>query len=139
MMIGSSVDYVRSGGMRNVPATKAVENLYETIAKFLLVSRPAYSYPPRRACKKKSIKSGMSTDEDTPVGATLTDLEICQAVCEQYQAIKVDDSDGDECVAENLPTNAEMRQALDILKRGLQRRSTNFKKQYECEQYINEL
>ncbi|GBN48542.1 hypothetical protein AVEN_14167-1 [Araneus ventricosus] len=34
MMIGSSVDYVRSGGMRNVPVTKAVEHLYATTAKF---------------------------------------------------------------------------------------------------------
>ncbi|GBO01614.1 hypothetical protein AVEN_209112-1 [Araneus ventricosus] len=52
MMIGSSVDYVRSGGMRNVPATKAVEHLYATTAKFsgcvILVSCPAFSYPPRR-------------------------------------------------------------------------------------------
>ncbi|GBM76361.1 hypothetical protein AVEN_36977-1 [Araneus ventricosus] len=49
MMIGSSVDYVRSGGVRNVPVTKAVEHLYATTAKFsgciLLASRPAYSYP----------------------------------------------------------------------------------------------
>ncbi|GBN13384.1 hypothetical protein AVEN_214442-1 [Araneus ventricosus] len=73
----------------------------------------------------------MSTDEDIPVAATLTDLEICQAVCEQDQAIKGDDSDGEECVEENPPTNAAMRQALDILKRGVQHRSTNFKKQYE--------
>ncbi|GBO02362.1 hypothetical protein AVEN_93283-1 [Araneus ventricosus] len=41
--------------------------------------------------------------------ATLTDLKICQAVYEQDQAIKVDDSDGDECVEENPPTNAKMR------------------------------
>ncbi|GBL91806.1 hypothetical protein AVEN_172734-1 [Araneus ventricosus] len=59
-MIGSSVDYVRSGGMRNVPVTKAVEHLYATTAKFsgcvLLASRPSYSYPPRRAphTKEKS-------------------------------------------------------------------------------------
>ncbi|GBM69825.1 hypothetical protein AVEN_224746-1 [Araneus ventricosus] len=66
----------------------------------------------------------MSIDEDIPVAAALTDLEICQAVCEQDQAIKVDDSDGDECVEENLPTNAEMRQTLDILKCGVQHRST---------------
>ncbi|GBM80384.1 hypothetical protein AVEN_77637-1 [Araneus ventricosus] len=70
----------------------------------------------------------MSIDEDIPVAATPTDLEICQAVCEQDKAIKVDDSDGDECVDENPPTNAEMRQALDILKRGVQHRSINFKK-----------
>ncbi|GBL72200.1 hypothetical protein AVEN_115180-1 [Araneus ventricosus] len=52
MLIGSSVDYVRSGGMRNVPFSKAVKHLYATTAKFsgcvLLASRPAYSYPPRR-------------------------------------------------------------------------------------------
>ncbi|GBM63306.1 hypothetical protein AVEN_186126-1 [Araneus ventricosus] len=51
MIIGSSVDYVRSGGMRNVPVTKAGSGA--TTAKFsgfvLLVSRPANSYPPRRA------------------------------------------------------------------------------------------
>ncbi|GBM79681.1 hypothetical protein AVEN_186901-1, partial [Araneus ventricosus] len=48
MMIGSSVDYVRSDGMRNVPVTKAVEHLYATTDKFsgcvLLASRPAYSW-----------------------------------------------------------------------------------------------
>ncbi|GBN38241.1 hypothetical protein AVEN_15125-1 [Araneus ventricosus] len=77
----------------------------------------------------------MSIDEDIPVAATITDLEICQAVCEQDRALKVDDSDGDECVEENPPTNAEMRQALDILKRVVQHRSTNFKKQYEYKQY----
>ncbi|GBM09536.1 hypothetical protein AVEN_211200-1, partial [Araneus ventricosus] len=52
MMIGSSADYVRSGGMRNVPVTKAVEHLYATTAKFsecvLLASRPTYCYPPRQ-------------------------------------------------------------------------------------------
>ncbi|GBN65186.1 hypothetical protein AVEN_260565-1, partial [Araneus ventricosus] len=69
----------------------------------------------------------MSVDEDIPVAATLTDLEICAAVCEQDQAIKVDESDGDECVEENPPTNAEMSQAIDILKRGLQHCSTNLK------------
>ncbi|GBM05580.1 hypothetical protein AVEN_159635-1, partial [Araneus ventricosus] len=41
MKIGCSVDYVRSGGMRNVPATKAVEHLYATTAKF----SDAYSWP----------------------------------------------------------------------------------------------
>ncbi|GBN87442.1 hypothetical protein AVEN_150159-1 [Araneus ventricosus] len=73
-------------------------------------------------------EEGMSIDEDIPVGATLTDLEICQAVCEQVQVLKADDSDGDECVEENPPTNVEMRQALDILKRSVQHRSTNLKK-----------
>ncbi|GBN14414.1 hypothetical protein AVEN_192147-1 [Araneus ventricosus] len=69
----------------------------------------------------------MSIDEDIPVAATLTDLEICQAVCEQDQAKKVDDPNGEECVEEHPPTNAEMRPALDILKHGMQHRSTNSK------------
>ncbi|GBL95835.1 hypothetical protein AVEN_114119-1 [Araneus ventricosus] len=45
---------------------------------------------------KEEYEQWMSIDEDIPVAATLTDLEI-------YQAIKVDDSDGDECVVENPP------------------------------------
>ncbi|GBO39957.1 hypothetical protein AVEN_220565-1 [Araneus ventricosus] len=66
----------------------------------------------------------MPIDKDVPVAAPLTDMEICQTVCEQGQVIKVDDSNGDECVEENPPTNTEMRQALDILKRSVQHRST---------------
>ncbi|GBO18975.1 hypothetical protein AVEN_218471-1 [Araneus ventricosus] len=68
---------------------------------------------------KEEYEEWMAIDEDIPVAATLTDLEICQAVCEQDQAIKVDNSDGDEYVEENPPTNAEMRQAVDILNRGV--------------------
>ncbi|GBM18563.1 hypothetical protein AVEN_100637-1, partial [Araneus ventricosus] len=69
--------------------------------------------------QKEEYEEWMSIDEDIPVAATLTVLEICQA-------IKVDDSDGDECVEENPPTKTEIRQALDILKRGVQHRSANF-------------
>ncbi|GBL87981.1 hypothetical protein AVEN_212986-1 [Araneus ventricosus] len=89
--------------------------------------------------QKEEYEEWMSIDEDFPVAATLTDLETCQAVCQQGQAIKVDDADGDECAEENPPTNAEMRQSFNLLKRGEQHLSTNFKKQYKYEQYINEL
>ncbi|GBM82080.1 hypothetical protein AVEN_97990-1 [Araneus ventricosus] len=75
---------------------------------------------------EEEYEEWMSIDEDIPVAATLADLEVCQAVCQQDQAVNVDDSDGDECVEENPPTNTEMRQAFDILKRGMQRCSTNF-------------
>ncbi|GBO07181.1 hypothetical protein AVEN_143981-1, partial [Araneus ventricosus] len=86
---------------------------------------------------KEKYEEWMFIDEDIPETATLTDLEIFQSVCERDQAIKVDDSDGDDCIEKNPPTNAEMRQALDILKPGVQQRSTSFKKYYEYEQYIN--
>ncbi|GBM31915.1 hypothetical protein AVEN_74221-1 [Araneus ventricosus] len=88
--------------------------------------------------QKEEHEEWMSTDKDIPVAATLTNLEICQAICEQDQVIKTDDSDGDECVEENPPTNAEMRQVFDILKCDVQHCSTTFKKQYEYEQYIIE-
>ncbi|GBM52094.1 Long-chain fatty acid transport protein 1 [Araneus ventricosus] len=78
--------------------------------------------------QKEEYEEWMPIDEDIPVVASLTDLEICHAVCEQDQAMKVDDSEGDEGVEENPPTNVEMRQALDILKRGVQHRSTIFLK-----------
>ncbi|GBO43974.1 hypothetical protein AVEN_258063-1 [Araneus ventricosus] len=72
--------------------------------------------------QKDEYGEWMFIDEDILVAATLTDFEICQDVCEQDQAMKVDDS---ECVELNPPTNAEMRQALHILKRAVQRQSTN--------------
>ncbi|GBM77227.1 Cytochrome P450 2J3 [Araneus ventricosus] len=69
MIIGSSVDYVRSGGMRNVPVTKAVEHLYATTAKFSgcvnLASRPAYSYPPHRSSSSHpAVKMQLNTISD---------------------------------------------------------------------------
>ncbi|GBL91733.1 hypothetical protein AVEN_71372-1 [Araneus ventricosus] len=88
---------------------------------------------------KEEYGEWMSIDDDIPVAAILTDLEIFQAVCEKDQTINVDDSDGDECVEENPPTNARNRQALDISKRRVEHRSINFEKQYGYEQYMSEL
>ena len=52
MKIASSVDYIRSGGMRTDEDTMVMEHLYVTTAKFsglvLLDSGSAYSYPPCR-------------------------------------------------------------------------------------------
>ncbi|GBM09420.1 hypothetical protein AVEN_184116-2-1, partial [Araneus ventricosus] len=77
--------------------------------------------PPEGMLKELNAE-WMSTDEDIPKAATLTNLEFCQAVCEKDEAINVDDSDGDKCAEENPPKHAEMRQTLDILKRGVQHR-----------------
>ncbi|GBN66648.1 hypothetical protein AVEN_73420-1 [Araneus ventricosus] len=83
---------------------------------------------PPKAMQKEVYEEWLSIDEAIPLAATITDLEICQTICEQDQALKVDYSDREECVEEHSPTNAEIRQALDILKRGVQNRSTNFRK-----------
>ncbi|GBN44708.1 hypothetical protein AVEN_173915-1 [Araneus ventricosus] len=83
--------------------------------------------------QKEQYEEWMSICNDIPVAATLTDWTFAK----QVQAIKVD-SDGDECVEENPPTNAEMRLALDILKCGVQHRSTNFENNTSTNN-INEL
>ncbi|GBO36374.1 hypothetical protein AVEN_175514-1 [Araneus ventricosus] len=75
---------------------------------------------------KEEYEEWMSIDEDIPVAVILTDLEFCQAACEQDQAINVDDFDGDKSVEENPLTNVEVRQALNILKHSMQHCSTNF-------------
>ncbi|GBM66396.1 hypothetical protein AVEN_92701-1 [Araneus ventricosus] len=61
----------------------------------------SFSIPPE-GMRKEEYEEWMSIDEDIPVAATLTDSEICQAVSEQDQAIKVDDYDWDECVEKNI-------------------------------------
>ncbi|GBN11162.1 hypothetical protein AVEN_133849-1 [Araneus ventricosus] len=83
---------------------------------------------------REESEEWVSIDEDIPVAAAVTDLEICQAVCEQDPSINVDDSNGDESIEENPPKTVEMRQAHGILKL-----STSFNKQYDFEQYISEL
>ncbi|GBM90224.1 hypothetical protein AVEN_121856-1 [Araneus ventricosus] len=119
---------------RRVEEGMVILNPRSSLIDHVSVSHPALTLILHRwVCKR--YEKWLAIDEDIPVAATLTDLEIRQAVCKQDQAIKVDHSDGDECVEENPPTNAEMKQALDILKRSVQHRSTNLKKQYEYEQY----
>ncbi|GBL64363.1 hypothetical protein AVEN_86902-1, partial [Araneus ventricosus] len=70
---------------------------------------------PPEGMQKEEYEEWMSIDEDLPVSVTITDLETCQVIYEQDQAIKAEDSEGDECIEENPRTNAEMRQVLDIL------------------------
>ncbi|GBL92187.1 hypothetical protein AVEN_91524-1 [Araneus ventricosus] len=84
MMIGSSVDYVRSRGMRNAPVTKAVEHLYAINAKFsgcvLLASRPAYSYPPRRT-------PYISGSQTFPIFCALLNPDISQGTLDKTPPI----------------------------------------------------
>ncbi|GBN32379.1 hypothetical protein AVEN_117301-1 [Araneus ventricosus] len=62
---------------------------------------------PPEGMQKEEYEERMSTDEDFPVAAILTDLEICQAVCEQDQAIKFDDSEGDEVLKKTFQRTTE--------------------------------
>jgi hypothetical protein len=44
-----------------------------------------------------------------------------------------------EEILEAPPTNAQIREALQILRRGVQQGATNFQRHYEYEQFIQEL
>ncbi|GBN20577.1 hypothetical protein AVEN_150509-1 [Araneus ventricosus] len=76
---------------------------------------------------KEEYEEWMTIDGNIPVAAELPNLEFRQAVCEQDSAINIADSDGDNVLTKILQRTP--RQAIDILKNGVQYRSGNFKKQ----------
>lgn len=88
---------------------------------------------------EEDYEAWMVIDRDIPVAAKLTEAEILQTVCEETQNDDEDQEDDGITLNEKPPTNAEMRNALKILRRGVQHRSENFQKQYDYEQFINEL
>ena len=66
-------------------------------------------------------------------------LQIRQAVADDKSKL-AEESESDctskEEILEAPPTNAQMREALRILRRGVQHRATNFQRHYEYEQFI---
>ncbi|GBN01439.1 hypothetical protein AVEN_62973-1 [Araneus ventricosus] len=116
MMIGSSVDYVRSGGMRNVPVRKEVEHLYATTAKFsgcvLLASRPAYSYTPRRcdillknclasdlSLRFKKVSSSAKSTTDPPFEGGSGLIAKCRLWGHMLPGSKPDSTEDKPCLA----------------------------------------
>ncbi|GBO23978.1 hypothetical protein AVEN_172058-1 [Araneus ventricosus] len=63
-------------------------------AEYLATKMGQKEFVPTEGMQKEEHEDRMSTDEDIPVAAPLTDLEICQPDCKQDQTIKVDDSEG---------------------------------------------
>jgi hypothetical protein len=68
--------------------------------------------------------------------------EICQAVADDKSKLSEESefncTSKEEEIIVAPPTNAQMREALRILRRGVQHRATNFQKHYEYEQFIQE-
>ena len=68
--------------------------------------------------------------------------EICEAVAnDKFKVAEENESNCtsmEEEILEAPPTNAQMREALQI-RRGVQHRATNFRRHYEYEQFIQEL
>ena len=90
----------------------------------------------------------MAIDNNITTTASQTEDDICEAVTSTSTQITIEESGTEEednndidnaTETTQVPTNAEMRQALDVLRRGVQHRSVDFKKHYNYERFINGL
>ena len=82
-------------------------------------------------------------DNNAEVVATMTVSEICEAVADGKSKLAEESESNctskEEEILEAPPTNAQMREALQILRRGVQHRATNLQRHYQYEQFIQEL
>jgi hypothetical protein len=85
----------------------------------------------------------LDIDNNAEVVATMTLSEICEAVANDKsklaEEIESNCTSKEVGILEAPPTNAQMGEALQILRRGVQHRATNFQRYYEYEQFIQEL
>jgi hypothetical protein len=91
----------------------------------------------------EEFENWLDMDNNADVVATMTVSEICQAVADNKS--KLAEESESNCTSneketlEAPPTNAQMREALRILRRGVQHKATNCRRHYEYEQFIQEL
>jgi hypothetical protein len=92
---------------------------------------------------KDEFENWVDIDDDIEVVATMTISEICQEVTDDDSKLSKESECNmhteEEEISEAPPTNAQIQDALRILRRGVQYRATNFEKHYEYEDYIQEL
>ena len=73
----------------------------------------------------------------------MTVSEICEVVVNDKSKIAEESESNctskEEEILEAPPTNGQMREALQILCRGVQHRATNIQRHYQYEQFIQEL
>jgi len=69
--------------------------------------------------------------------------EICEAVANDESRLAEENESNRRSKAEKIleapPANAQMREALQILRRGVPHRAKTFQRHYEYEQFIQEL
>jgi hypothetical protein len=92
---------------------------------------------------KQEFENWLDIDNNAVVVATMTVLEICQAVADDKSKLAEKSESNcaskEEEILEAPPTNAQMEEALRILHRGVQHKATNFQRHYEYEQFIQVL
>ena len=79
----------------------------------------------------------MDIDNNAEVVATMTVSEIYEAVGNDKSRLAEESESNctskEEKIVEAPATSAQMREALQILRRRVQHRTTNFQRHYECE------
>jgi len=84
---------------------------------------------------KEEFENWLDIDNNAEVVATMTVSEICQAVADDKSKLAEESESNctskEEEISEASPTNAQMREALRILRRGVQHTATNFQRHYE--------
>jgi predicted esterase YcpF (UPF0227 family) len=92
---------------------------------------------------KEEFENWLDIDNNAEVVATMTVLEICEAVANDKSRLAEESESNctskEDEILEAPPTNAQMQEALQILRCGLQHKATNFQGHYEYEQFIQEL
>jgi hypothetical protein len=90
---------------------------------------------------KVEFGNWLDIDNNTEVVAIMTVSEICETVANDKLAEEYEwnCTRKEEEILEAPPTNAQMREALHILRSGVQHTATNFQRHYEYEQFIQEL
>jgi hypothetical protein len=80
---------------------------------------------------KKEFENWLDIDNNAEVVAVMTVSEICQAVADgkskSAEEREFNCTSKEEETLEAPPTNTQMREAVRILRRGVQHRATNFK------------
>jgi hypothetical protein len=92
---------------------------------------------------KEEFENWLDIDNNAEAVATMTVSEICEAVAND-KSKSAEESESnciskEEEILEAPPTNAQMREALQIRRHGMQHRATDFQRHYEYEQFIQKL
>jgi len=89
---------------------------------------------------KEEFANWLDIDNNAEVVATMTVSEICEAVANDKSKLAAESESNctskEEKILEAPPTNGQMRETLQILRCGLQHRTTYFQRHYEYEQFI---
>nr|XP_042907519.1 tigger transposable element-derived protein 2-like [Parasteatoda tepidariorum] len=92
----------------------------------------------------EEFEAWMEIDKKVETSTSLTDEDICEAVCVKDPASSQDSGADDEpesAIEDKIPTPAQMREALRVLRLGVQNKADaeHFHKHYDYERFVNDL